>query len=547
MTWAAQVWHVFRKDMVHMRWMLLGYACFVLALTFQSRLGISLPSNTTSMPLFVAWMTVPLVLVAYSMFLIIVATLDDSPASGTGGWRVLPLDASAVLAAKLLVVGSLIVIGVVGQSVRVAQMSLDRQQWLFATGSTATTMLCWLLLALIVASVSRSLVGAVSSFFMSALVLSAISSVAARVLQRTRSGSRVSNAYPDWYGEALWTQWPYVALILVCVIAAIAIYSRLLRDRWAVGITLPLCVLLAFAGCGPRLRWDTTDRLPSSLQVTSTSAVISQRYVADISTSFSVTGLAPTDRLVLDTGSLVLVFGGRDTVRAPLGYQGATMEDGKGRVVRMRVRHPVLKEPSRVPTGTLAWPISSREFLATRFDSLPPALLQRLRSASVEAWVTGIVYVLRGSVSVRATVGAPRRWDRAVRVAAYDSTDASGAQLLSTPMIALTALHPNGAFEESFAPFGMTALLVREPMREALPLHFRSGANDMVPMVLPGLGGREIDLVFGAGVAMETDPPPMPAWIHEPSTLMLVGWREIGRYNIATRPALLRRAAPDTL
>jgi hypothetical protein len=547
MTWAAQVWRVFRKDMVHMRWMLLGYACCVLALTFQSSLGIALPPNTTSMPLFLAWMTVPLVLVAYAMFLIIVATLDDSPASATAGWRVLPLDASAVLAAKLLIVGSLLVIGVVGQSLRVSHMALDGRQWLFAIGSTATTLLCWLLLALIVASVSRSLIGAVSSFFIGTLALYAISGVAALVLQHTRSGSRVSRVYPDWYGEALWTQWPYVALILICLIAAIALYSRFLRDRWAVGMSVPLCVMLAFAGCGPRIRREAADGLPSSLQIASTSAVTSQTYVADISTKFSISGLAPTDRMVLDTGSLVLVIGGRDTVRAPLGYQGAMMEDGKGRVVRLRVRHPVLKEPSIIPASALAWPISSRAFLATRFDSLSPALLQRLRSAPVEAWVTGIVYVLRGGVSVNASVGAPRRWHRAVSLAVYDSTDASGSQFLSAPMVALTGLHPVGVFESDFAPFGVTALLVREPMREALPLHFRSGAGDMVPLVLPGLGGREIEFVFGAGVAMETDPPPLPAWIHEPSTLMLVGWREIGRYKIATRPTLLQRVIADSL
>ncbi|MCC6246025.1 MAG: hypothetical protein IT353_24540 [Gemmatimonadaceae bacterium] len=550
MTWAAQVWHVFRKDMVHMRWMLLGYVLCVLVMI--TRRGFpSVPTDTAdnvlSPPLSVVWLIVPLLLVAYSMFLVIIATLDESAAKADAAWRVLPLDASAVLAAKLLVIGSLIVIGVAGQSLRVSQMALDRTQWLFAIGSTATTLLGWLLLALLVASVSRSLVGTISSIFIGAPALYAATVVVDRVLKRSRSGARMSYSYPDWPGDALWTHWPYAALILVSIIASIMLYRRMVRDRWAGGVSATLCVLLGFAGCGPRVRWGVADRLPSSIQIASTSEVPSPRAVTQISTKISVTGLGPTDRLVLDSGSLVLVVGERDTVRAPLGYQGGLTEDEKGVMVRARSRHEVLKEPSVVPTEIVAWPIRSRESLTTLFDSLPPALVERLRSERVQVSVSGVVFVLRGSVSARAIVGAPPRWDRGVRIAAYDTVGERGEQAFAAPLFALTALHPAGAFERNFAPFGMTALLLREPMRDALPLYFRGATIDVVPLVLPGLGGQEMQAVFGTGGEITTEPAPVLLEKGHTSTFMIVGWREIGRYKIATRPTLLQRVIADSL
>ena len=117
MTWLAQVGHVARKDVRQFWWLILVYVALVAVVTANARSLVPVSSAIVAVDAFV--------LVAFGMATAATLVQSDSPSRSNAFWATRPLDPSAVLAAKLVVIVlGVIGIGVLGEIVGLEALSL---------------------------------------------------------------------------------------------------------------------------------------------------------------------------------------------------------------------------------------------------------------------------------------------------------------------------------------------------------------------------------------------------------------------------------------
>ncbi len=104
MPWTRQVWQVFRKDVVRQRWLLLSFVlCAIGSMAIMLQRSVSQDAydaahwDSMSLPV-ILWMFLPLL----AALLVAVTIIDDAPTEPRAHWATLPLDRSAVISAKLL-------------------------------------------------------------------------------------------------------------------------------------------------------------------------------------------------------------------------------------------------------------------------------------------------------------------------------------------------------------------------------------------------------------------------------------------------------------
>ena len=183
MKWHAQVAHVARKDVQHTGWLVLAYAAVVVVATLASGwnlFGAGEPMLTT----------IPLIVVGMIITALVVQA--DSPARGDAFWVTLPVEPSAVLAAKIAV-AVLVVLGLalVGQLAALAVHASAGRDLPALLGISALSYALWLAYAAALASLTRDL-----RTFVVALVLTTIAWFFASALTFTPfSGYRPATPY----------------------------------------------------------------------------------------------------------------------------------------------------------------------------------------------------------------------------------------------------------------------------------------------------------------------------------------------------------------
>jgi hypothetical protein len=150
MTWLAQVRHVAVKDVRQMRWLSACYVVVVLLATAHalSWRGTSNPIFQAAMP-FVVW---------FGMMLIASMIQADSPTHSDAFWASRPFYPSAVLAAKCCVAIVFIIgVGLVGQAIGLGAYGLGSRQMAASLARSAGEYGRWLLLAMVVAALTKDI------------------------------------------------------------------------------------------------------------------------------------------------------------------------------------------------------------------------------------------------------------------------------------------------------------------------------------------------------------------------------------------------------
>ncbi|MEO7455520.1 MAG: hypothetical protein ABIY52_04610 [Gemmatimonadaceae bacterium] len=148
MTWAAQVVHMLRKELLHARYAMLLFVA-VIALGAAHAFGFG---GTSSIYGIIMFLMVP-----FAMALVAFAVQADSPVRSDAFWPSRPLSPTAVLASKLLLAVVLIALAVAGQSIGLAAFNTSIIQDRAATLEGLLTLATWMALALVLAAITKSL------------------------------------------------------------------------------------------------------------------------------------------------------------------------------------------------------------------------------------------------------------------------------------------------------------------------------------------------------------------------------------------------------
>src|SRR5690242_1633466 len=121
MTWIGEVAHVAWKDVRQQRWLILAYVALVIIATWRAML-VALADRPPN----VLTAVLPLILVLGCLMTAIFVQ-GDSPTRADAFWLTRPLHPSAVLAAKLLLVGTIIVgVPMLGQATVLSLFRIGR-------------------------------------------------------------------------------------------------------------------------------------------------------------------------------------------------------------------------------------------------------------------------------------------------------------------------------------------------------------------------------------------------------------------------------------
>ena len=121
MTWIGEVAHVAWKDVRQQRWLLVAYVALVALATIRAALYLTI-GNASS----VFSATMPLV-VLLGCIVGAVVVQGDPPTRADAFWLSRPFRASAMLAAKLLVVAIAIALPLLGEAIGLASFAVPRR------------------------------------------------------------------------------------------------------------------------------------------------------------------------------------------------------------------------------------------------------------------------------------------------------------------------------------------------------------------------------------------------------------------------------------
>jgi hypothetical protein len=206
MTMFAQVRHLMAKDIREARWMLAVYAAVVAVATVQAA-GM----EQTTFAFGFAGMLVVMV------GMVVVASLvqADSPARADAFWAVRPIDPAAVVVAKLGEAAAIVAgVALVGQLVAFVALDVPRMEMPLLLVQSAVAYAVWLLLAMVVAALTRDLKSAFVAFAVALLALIVVTAVLpARITNGVTNGAMLA------------------ALTTIPLLAAVALLTVLYRVR----------------------------------------------------------------------------------------------------------------------------------------------------------------------------------------------------------------------------------------------------------------------------------------------------------------------------
>lgn len=222
MTWAQQVGHVFFKDVRTTRWFLLGYA----TLLVLGIVEVAAEQRNGMVPLGALLLRAVAVVICASV------VLADAPFNQRAHWATLPYARSAVLAAKGVMIGALLIAAGVALMIALYAFEVPFGETVRPTGISLMGFLALLLATMLIASVERSFV---------AVVLVLVASVPVFFL----FGSLVTTLFsvvPDMYAVAHSAM--YASLAGVAVVVLLLSRARRVRTPLRLGVLYAAIVLV---------------------------------------------------------------------------------------------------------------------------------------------------------------------------------------------------------------------------------------------------------------------------------------------------------------
>jgi hypothetical protein len=161
MTWIGEVTHIAWKDVRQQRWVMLAYVALVLLATIRGA-WFAQPGHSSQI-----LSGTMLVVVIFGCMLGAVIMQGDSPMRADAFWMSRPFRPSAVLGAKLLVVAGLVLgIPLLGEAIGLAAFGVPLRQLPSPLVTCAAIFGVWLLLAVLLGSLTSDLRSAVVAFLL---------------------------------------------------------------------------------------------------------------------------------------------------------------------------------------------------------------------------------------------------------------------------------------------------------------------------------------------------------------------------------------------
>lgn len=230
MTWIGEVAHVAWKDVRQQRWLILAYVALVIIATCRAVL-VALADRPPN----ILTAVLPLILVL-GCLLTAIFVQGDSPTRADAFWLTRPLHPSAVLAAKLLLVATIIVgVPMLGQAAALSLFQIGRSVsgllW-----ASLTIYGAWLLVAMLLGG----LTGDLRSFVVAFLVVLIAVAIAIGVLLTTRDAPPLEHAWKTLFGVV-------AAVGTIAVLAVLYGRRGWLVPAWiAAGLTMSAAIAATF-------------------------------------------------------------------------------------------------------------------------------------------------------------------------------------------------------------------------------------------------------------------------------------------------------------
>jgi len=158
MTWIGEVAHVAWKDVRQQRWLLVAYVALVALATIRAARYATVGGSSSPFSA-----TMPLV-VLLGCILGALIVQGDSPTRADAFWLSRPFRSSAMLAAKLLVVGVVIALPLVGEAIGLAAFDVPGRDAPLLLLACLTSFGMWLLISVLLGSLTSDLRSFVAAF-----------------------------------------------------------------------------------------------------------------------------------------------------------------------------------------------------------------------------------------------------------------------------------------------------------------------------------------------------------------------------------------------
>lgn len=504
MNWTAQVVHVAGKDLRQSWWQLLVYALVVALATLA---GADLLGGE--------WMAGSMLFVCGAGLLVLAMLIHADPPARTGAvWALLPLEWSAVLAAKFVLVAVILIgLGVAGQAVVLAAYDVAAAEMLRMLGVSLLVYSGLLVFGGMLAILTRD----VKSFLLLLLlVLVASQFVAYAFLSRVDDVDLA----------------PAILIALGVVGVLVIIWQYRSFDRWKATAAVLLLLLMPAA-------------LPAVLPPRPPEVAAPATVPPDLQQPVRMShggGRSGAHGIVLSVAVDTAAAGHRYVLRDAR----AALHTSDGTRSRLETRGGgSLNTPSLVMDGEeLVNPNEAGQ--SARSGGLSIELTRdqaaALEQGNASLEVTARVEVQESRVrGVTPLVAGTRYAARGLRLEILDVDHAERQITLTT-----SSIRPSD--DERAGPAFLTgphilALvnLTRSPAEE-ITLHSRSGGGNSLGSVIPGIPLRRWTGVYGSYPLGPSQPAADPDWMHDAS--LLVGeWVSLGSYpiTVTVRPSVRRR------
>lgn len=499
MTWFAQVRHVMMKDARESRW-LLGTYIAVAAVATTHALGWFDVSQVLEVSMFV--------LVLFGMIVSASLVQSDSPTKSNVFWTSRPFDPSAVLCAKIALVGIVVfAIPVFGQWAALASYGVRGSALASMLTTSALAFSLWLLIALIVGAMTRDL-----RTFVVALVVTPVALIFfAGLIFGSESG-----VSPNWIKEAL---------VVVAVGGGAAflylLYRR--RDSWrrmlAASVLLVACSLAALSAPSPSDAATEMELTPGK-----------ERFAAEVMNMPDLTKRGEMQLRVRIDGA---PRGQSITLLDPT----VTIAWAKDSVARLPMHNSFSLSTASLPAQST---ISGSDALHPMRNDvsfgvpIPDSLRAAVAGGLRRVWIDGRLFVR----TPQFVAAAPLRAGASLatnnrRIAVTKWSHGFGDVLVEAKTVSLgDGSSPPGRLA-SIASTEYRLAVASASHDRVIPLEQRSSQSGSLFLVLPGVS-------FNSGIASfhaaRRDSVPSDTWF-ENAQLLLIDWKTVGSYRVHVEAA----------
>lgn len=505
MTWAGEVAHVAWKDIRQQRWLLTAYVALVVLATIRAAFYATLGNSASP---FSATM---LLVVLLGCILGVVVVQGDSPTRADAFWLSRPFRSSAMLAAKLLVVGIVIALALLGEAIGLAAFDVPGREVPLLLLACLTSFGMWLMITVLLGSLTSDLRSFVVAFV---VMLIAIGLLTGYLLSKSTMALQTTPIAFETIG---------IVAVLLGVLTLVLLYQK--RSwRWLAWITTGVTsagALLTIA-VGPFV--TPANRTPIFVGPLEASVDDPTSLVADRERlTFTVTAPQAPDSL---TSAFIV-----ERVTALL-TDGSTLDLRSVQPFSMRLH------TADIPVGAVAW--LRRGFgEPTKYTTNITREEQRALSRGVRDYIlAGQVVTLRPQL----LGGMPLRLGSQLNSHGSQTRIASLDRMPRNVQLAVKSL---GIDPPEYSPPSfllnnarLTFALVNARARQGLALAQNAAGMGSDWLVLPGIP------VSQSSFSLESSPPRAPGeeidlsdeWYRDAS-LVVARWETVGSYSATVHTA----------